>query len=140
EQKIRLPAEKISFEIEKDFSDLKSLGKLLSTYRYKPYGSINDDEMNLLVDKGEPTLILFLSSNEIRNENVFNFMNDLAVKYRRTLSIKNSTLDNGPVTVVVEVLRIKEENLPCILLATARNDTENADDLLKYRLDNAEMT
>jgi protein disulfide isomerase len=144
-KKTYYPAEKVLGEIS-DFSTEDKANKVLSHYRFKIYGSIDNQEMNYLIEKGDPSLILFTEDNynnlETKSKHVNDFMRELAIKYRRDLHVYHSQIGSAVTSVVVEVLRIKKKDLPCLLLTQSKPGSTNidSDELNKYKIENVELT
>lgn len=139
------PAEKILAEVS-NFSTEENTNKILSHFSFKIYGSIDNQEMNYLIDKGDPSLILFTEDNynliETKSKHINDFMRELAIKYRKELHIFHSQIGSAVTSVVVEVLGIKKKGLPCLLLTQSKPGSTNlnSDELNKYKLENVELT
>jgi protein disulfide-isomerase A1 len=131
------PYERIDF----DFKDFLSPSTLFSHYKYKIFGEINNDEMNNLIERGEPTLILFHSQNKLTEQEQIT-MKEIAHKYRKVLKVFHSSISNKISSVMVEVLRIKEKMLPMLLLTEMKKGSRrnDSDDLDKFKLENVKIS
>jgi hypothetical protein len=130
------PIEIVKF---KSITSEDEINDVLITYSTKPYGIMSDDEMNNLMQKGKPTLILIYGNetSEDKMPNIYEFMSELALQNRGELFMYNSTLQNQATSIIAEVLGFKKEDLPIAVIFQIQKDGE---ELQKFIMEKAQLT
>jgi protein disulfide-isomerase A1 len=132
--KFSLPIEQIPLDKE-EYEDNEILVKKIAKYARPLYSEINDEEVDELVEHGFPTLIMFYPEGIV--EKLHNLMISLAKEKRGVINFFYSHLSNNATSIIVDVLKIKEEDLPTLIITHDKGD--GTKDLDKFRLDNIDI-
>jgi len=139
--------EKITFNLE-DLVNEKSASELISKYKFEPYNELNDDLLDSVIDKAETSLIFIYSDEETQGQNLtnaHNILREYAIENRRNFHVFHAEAKNKGITVLVEVLNLRKEDMPLLLL-TQKSEYKVSSELLdepeldKFRLDNFDLT
>jgi thiol-disulfide isomerase/thioredoxin len=121
--------------VHNDYSDEESLAKVLDFYRTKGYQVVDEDLMNIIIEEGKPSVMLIHGEETSQHDinKIDEVLRDLSHTYRKELFFSRSEHSNSAISIINEVLGVKTNHLPYLLLTHARANT--AEDMDKFKLE-----